>query len=132
MEVVNKGVHQSQSLSLGLWDSLVRQPAGPVEHQDPVKIGQHRLTIQTQHPLVPAIDLGTGLTRMSPTATTQQQRYKTRTGGKREKAQTETAAPFFPIFHSHHAFHHVPFSKVRFGSCAACATVRARSNQTRF
>jgi hypothetical protein len=125
--------HKSQIL----WDSPVGQHAGLVEQQELVNIRHHHLTVETARSVVPAMDLGRGFARLSRGTARQQQHTDVQTRGESEKAQPETPASLFPIFYSHHAFHHIPFSNVSFNGCAVFgfgsrATLGSQTRQVAF
>jgi hypothetical protein len=111
--------HKSQIINRkSLRDSPVGQHAGLVEQQEMVNIGHHHLTVETAYSVMPSMDLGRGFARLPRGTAREQQRTDVQTRGEREKAQPEASASFFPIFYSHHAFHHIPFSNVSFSGCA--------------
>ncbi len=63
MQTPSLGLKRS-SLSVRLRDSLVGQPAGPVQHQHLVEIRHHHFIVQPQDPIVSPADFGFGLARL--------------------------------------------------------------------
>ncbi len=83
--------------------------AGPVQLQSLVNIRKHHLIVQTLSPIVFSTDLSGCLARMVPGAAAQHH-SKQAQDRHRQKAQARVCPLLSPIFHSRHAFHHVPFS----------------------
>jgi len=89
--------------------SQIGQSAGLVQLQGSIYIRQHRLVVQSQFTLVPAVRLGDRLAGLLPGTTAEQDHHPTQHRRKRKNTQGQASPSRSPNFYSRYAFHRFPF-----------------------